>query len=121
MKCTDFIAQDHKTILRSLNILAEIAARVRNGDLIENGDVEMILKFLRANADTIDHVSSPRHGGFWWARLRWFYQWPPSSTDRAETDFHRKHRSILAASQQIPACAHQTRFGSALYWARWRA
>jgi stearoyl-CoA desaturase (delta-9 desaturase) len=27
-----------------------------------------------ANSDTIDDVSSPRHGGFWWAHLRWLYQ-----------------------------------------------
>lgn len=33
-----------------------------------------------ANADTIDDVSSPRYGGFWWAHLRWLYQWPPSSS-----------------------------------------
>jgi fatty-acid desaturase len=31
-----------------------------------------------ANADTIEDVSSPRHGGFWWAHMRWLYQWKPS-------------------------------------------
>jgi stearoyl-CoA desaturase (delta-9 desaturase) len=31
-----------------------------------------------ANSDTVDDVSSPRHGGFWWAHLRWLYQWQPS-------------------------------------------
>ena len=51
MKCTNFLAQDHKTILRSLDILAEMAARVRNGGRIENGDVETILKFLRVFGD----------------------------------------------------------------------
>lgn len=35
-----------------------------------------------ANADTIDDVSSPRHGGFWWAPLRWLYQWEASSMDK---------------------------------------
>ena len=30
-----------------------------------------------AKADTIEDVSSPRHGGFWWAHLRWLYQWQP--------------------------------------------
>jgi stearoyl-CoA desaturase (delta-9 desaturase) len=35
-----------------------------------------------AKADTPDDVSSPRYGGFWWAHLRWLYQWPGS-------DFHR--------------------------------
>ena len=27
-----------------------------------------------ANSDTINDVSSPRHGGFWWAHLRWLWQ-----------------------------------------------
>lgn len=31
-----------------------------------------------AKADTIEDVSSPRYGGFWWAHLRWVYQWPSS-------------------------------------------
>jgi fatty-acid desaturase len=35
-----------------------------------------------AKADTIDDVSSPRHGGFWWAHLRWVYQWPTSSMQK---------------------------------------
>ena len=32
-----------------------------------------------AKSDTDEDVSSPRHGGFWWAHLRWLYQWEPSS------------------------------------------
>jgi len=39
-----------------------------------------------ANADTIDDVSSPRHGGFWWAHLRWLYQWEPSSMNKWAPD-----------------------------------
>src|SRR5437764_1436734 len=35
-----------------------------------------------AKADTIEDVSSPRHGGFWWAHLRWVYQWPQSEVKR---------------------------------------
>ena len=27
-----------------------------------------------AKADTAEDVSSPRHGGFWWAHLRWLWQ-----------------------------------------------
>lgn len=27
-----------------------------------------------ANADTPDDISSPKHGGFWWAHMRWLYQ-----------------------------------------------
>jgi fatty-acid desaturase len=29
-----------------------------------------------ANSDTPDDISSPQHGGFWWAHLRWLYQSP---------------------------------------------
>jgi stearoyl-CoA desaturase (delta-9 desaturase) len=39
-----------------------------------------------SNADTIDDVSSPRHGGFWWAHLRWLYQWDASSMDKWAPD-----------------------------------
>ena len=35
-----------------------------------------------ANSDTLDDVSSPRYGGFWWAHLRCLYQLPQSSLDR---------------------------------------
>ena len=35
-----------------------------------------------SNADTEDDVSSPRYGGFWWAHLRWLYQWPAGDVQR---------------------------------------
>src|ERR1043166_7684854 len=35
-----------------------------------------------AKSDTAEDVSSPRHGRFWWAHLRWVYQWPPSDVKR---------------------------------------
>ena len=35
-----------------------------------------------ANSDTVDDVSSPRYGGFWWAHLRCLYQSPPSNLNR---------------------------------------
>src|SRR5215468_502252 len=35
-----------------------------------------------AKADTADDVSSPRHGGFWWAHIRWVYQWSYSDVRR---------------------------------------
>jgi fatty-acid desaturase len=42
-----------------------------------------------AKADTIDDVSSPRYGGFWWAHLRWVYQWPRSEVKRWCPDMNR--------------------------------
>ncbi|MGH9579869.1 MAG: acyl-CoA desaturase [Terriglobales bacterium] len=35
-----------------------------------------------ARADTPEDISSPTHGGFWWAHLRWLYQTPPAETKR---------------------------------------
>lgn len=35
-----------------------------------------------AKADTEEDVSSPRHGGFWWAHIRWIYQWSGSEVRR---------------------------------------
>ena len=29
-----------------------------------------------SRSDTADDISSPKHGGFWWAHLRWLYQSP---------------------------------------------
>src|SRR5262245_9796372 len=53
MKCTDLLIQDHKTILRALDVLQHMAIRVQQGDDIEREDVETILRFLRVFAD--DH------------------------------------------------------------------
>ncbi len=35
-----------------------------------------------AKADTEEDVSSPRQGGFWWAHIRWIYQWSGSDVRR---------------------------------------
>jgi hemerythrin-like domain-containing protein len=53
MKCTDLLIQDHKTILRALDVLEHMAVRVQHGESIEREDVETILRFLRVFAD--DH------------------------------------------------------------------
>lgn len=35
-----------------------------------------------AKADTPDDISSPQHGGFWWAHMRWLYQSPQPDVRR---------------------------------------
>jgi fatty-acid desaturase len=35
-----------------------------------------------SKADTAEDVSSPRHGGFWWAHIKWVYQWSGSEVRR---------------------------------------
>ena len=53
MKCTDLLIQDHKIILRCLDVLAHMAARVENDQPVETEDIQAVLRFLRAFAD--DH------------------------------------------------------------------
>lgn len=35
-----------------------------------------------ARADTLEDISSPKQGGFWWAHLRWLYQTPRADVQR---------------------------------------
>ena len=42
-----------------------------------------------AKADTVEDVSSPTHGGFWWAHLRWLYQTAPADVGRWAPDLDR--------------------------------
>jgi stearoyl-CoA desaturase (delta-9 desaturase) len=35
-----------------------------------------------SSADTPEDISSPAHGGFWWAHLRWLYQSAPANAKR---------------------------------------
>ncbi len=52
MKCTDLLIQDHKLILRCLDVLENIARKVDNESPAEiAADVEAILRFLRGFAD----------------------------------------------------------------------
>lgn len=51
MKCTNLLIEDHKTILRALDVLEQMAKRVENHQALETGDVETVLRFLRAFAD----------------------------------------------------------------------
>lgn len=39
-----------------------------------------------ARSDTEEDVSSPAHGGFWWAHLRWLYQSPRADVKRWAPD-----------------------------------
>jgi len=54
-----------------------------------------------ADSDTVDDVSSPRHGGFWWAHLRWVYQWPASNLKKWAPDINQPKYLIWAKLQPI--------------------
>ena len=51
MKCTDLLFQDHKIILRCLDVLEHMAARVQNDQPFETEDLQAVLRFLRTFAD----------------------------------------------------------------------
>jgi fatty-acid desaturase len=57
-----------------------------------------------AKADTAEDVSSPRHGGFWWAHIKWVYQWPGSEVRRWCPDMD-KPRYRAWQRVQIPIIA----------------
>lgn len=42
-----------------------------------------------AKSDTPEDVSSPAHGGFWWAHLRWLYQTTPADIKRWAPDLDK--------------------------------
>jgi stearoyl-CoA desaturase (delta-9 desaturase) len=42
-----------------------------------------------SRADTPEDISSPRHGGFWWAHLRWLYQMPLADYSRWSPEMDR--------------------------------
>lgn len=70
-----------------------------------------------AHSDTIDDVSSPRHGGFWWAHLRWLYQWEPSSMEKWCPDLIQR-RYLLWAKVQPYLLLLSLTFGYFLFgWA----
>ena len=54
-----------------------------------------------AKADTEEDISSPRHGGFWWAHIRWVYQWSGSEIRRWCPDLD-KLRYRIWRPLQIP-------------------
>ena len=76
-----------------------------------------------ANADTVDDVSSPRHGGFWWAHLRWLYQWEASSMQKWCPDMIQRKYTFWAKIQ-MPIVAFSLVFGyfifgwAGLFWLR---
>jgi fatty-acid desaturase len=68
-----------------------------------------------AKADTVEDVSSPRHGGFWWAHIRWVYQWSGSEIRRWCPDLD-KPRYHVWRRLQIPIITLSIFSGLALGW-----
>jgi hemerythrin-like domain-containing protein len=53
MKCTDILTEEHKIILRALDVLEQMAARTEKDQPVAPEDVQTLLHFLRVFAD--DH------------------------------------------------------------------
>ena len=68
-----------------------------------------------AKADTAEDVSSPRHGGFWWAHIRWVYQWSGSEVRRWCPDLDRRRYRVWRRLQ-IPIIALASFAGLAFGW-----
>ncbi len=47
-----------------------------------------------AKVDTMEDISSPRMGGFWWAHLRWLWQAPPTPVSRYCPDIDKPEYRI---------------------------
>jgi fatty-acid desaturase len=67
-----------------------------------------------SHSDTMDDVSSPSHGGFWWAHLRWLYQWPTSPVEKWSPDLARPRYRIWTWLQP-PIVVVSLSFGYALF------
>ncbi|HEX4946621.1 MAG TPA: hypothetical protein VFZ34_08165 [Blastocatellia bacterium] len=68
-----------------------------------------------AKADTVEDISSPRYGGFWWAHIRWVYQWSGSAVHRWCPDLEKPSYRIWQALQ-IPIIALSLFAGLMLGW-----
>lgn len=68
-----------------------------------------------SKADTVEDVSSPRHGGFWWAHIRWIYQWSESDAGRWCPDLD-KPRYRIWRPLQIPIIVLSIISGLVLGW-----
>lgn len=53
MKTTDLLMEEHRHILRALDVMEHMAARADQGERLDQNDVESVLSFLRFFAD--DH------------------------------------------------------------------
>ena len=68
-----------------------------------------------SKADSAEDVSSPRHGGFWWAHLRWIYQWSGSEVKRWCPDLDRPQYRLWQRLQ-IPILALSICVGAIWGW-----
>jgi len=69
-----------------------------------------------SHADGPEDISSPHHGGFWWAHLRWLYQSPPPDVKRWAPEFKRGVYRFWERAE-VPVIALSLACGLLLGWA----
>ena len=68
-----------------------------------------------ARADTPEDISSPTHGGFWWAHLRWLYQSPQADPQRWCAELNKGGYKVWTYAQ-VPVILLAIFCGLALGW-----
>jgi len=91
MKCTDSLVEDHKVILRALDVLEEMSQRVESHQPLEHDDVEMILRFLHSFAD--DYHQGKEESALFPALRR--FPTPPEGPVRQILFEHDQERSLV--------------------------
>lgn len=67
-----------------------------------------------ANSDGPLDVSSPRHGGFWWAHLRWLWQAEQASIERYTPDLLKRGHGVWR-KLQVPIVVASLCFGAIFF------
>jgi len=68
-----------------------------------------------AYTDTPEDISSPKHGGFWWAHFRWLYQSPPPDKKQWSPELTRRKYRIWTAAE-VPVLLLSIFGGLAFGW-----
>lgn len=68
-----------------------------------------------AHTDTADDISSPSHGGFWWAHLRWLYQTAPADAKRWAPELTRGPYKFWTYAQ-VPVLLFSLCCGALISW-----
>ncbi len=68
-----------------------------------------------SHADTPEDISSPKHGGFWWAHLRWIYQSPRADRQRWCPELNRGAYKVWTYVE-VPVLLLSLFCGLALGW-----
>lgn len=68
-----------------------------------------------SKTDTPDDISSPKHGGFWWAHLRWLYQSAPADARKWCPDLTRGVYKLWTCAE-VPLIVVSLSCGLLLGW-----